>query len=96
VLLEWEYLIVLVQGGLYILAELEPGELPLDLVDRVLQIPALLNVLKERSSQPLPGIEDYAADDPVSGLLYRRTLEAALLLLPLYNEAADDRILING
>ena len=31
------HLIVLVQGGLYILAELKPRELPLDLVERVHQ-----------------------------------------------------------
>ncbi len=36
------------------------------------------------------------ADDPVSGLLCRHALEAALPLLPLCNEAADDGILING
>jgi hypothetical protein len=95
-LLERGHLIVLVQGGLYVLAELEPRELPLDLIDRVFQIPALLNVLEERSSQPLPGIEDRAADNPVPGLLYRRVLEAALPLLPLRNEAADDGILIDG
>jgi hypothetical protein len=32
-LLERGHLIVLVQGGLHVLAELEPRELPLDLVD---------------------------------------------------------------
>jgi len=90
------HLIVLVQGGLHVLAELEPRELPLDLLDRVFQIPALLNVLEERSSQPLPGVEDRAADDPAPGLLCRRALEAALPLLPLRNEAADDGILIDG
>ncbi len=95
-LLERGHLIVLVQGGLHVLAELEPRELPLDLVDRVFQIPALLNVLEERRSQPLPGVEDRAADDPVPGLLCRRALEAALPLLPLRNEAADDGILIDG
>jgi len=95
-LLERGHLIVLVQGGLHVLAELEPRELPLDLVDWVFQIPALLNVLKERSSQPLPGVEDRAADDPVPGLLCRYALEAALPLLPLRNEAADDGILIDG
>jgi hypothetical protein len=49
-LLERGHLIVLVQGGLYVLAELKPRKLPLDLVDRVFQIPALLNVLEKRSS----------------------------------------------
>ena len=49
-LLERGHLIILVQGGLHILAELEPRELPLNLVDRVFQIPVLLNVLKECSS----------------------------------------------
>ena len=48
--LERGHLIVLVQSALHVLAELEPRELPLDLVDRVFQIPALLNVLEERSS----------------------------------------------
>jgi hypothetical protein len=62
----------------------------------VFQILALLNVLEERSSQPLPGVEDRAADNPVPGLLCRRALEAALPLLPLRNEAADDGILIDG
>jgi hypothetical protein len=62
----------------------------------VFQIPAVLDVLKERRSQPLPDIEDRAANDPVPGLLCRRAPEAALLLLPLCNEAADDGILING
>jgi hypothetical protein len=94
-LLERGHLIVLVQGGLHVLAELKPRELPLDLVDRVFQILALLNVLEERSSQPLPGIKDRAADDPVPGLLCRRALEAALLLLLLRNKAADNGILIN-
>jgi hypothetical protein len=95
-LLERGHLIVLVQGGLHVLAKLEPRELPLDLIDRVFQILAVLNVLEERSSQPLPGVEDRAADDPVPGLLCRRALEAALPLLPLRNEAADDGILIDG
>jgi hypothetical protein len=62
----------------------------------VFQIPALLNVLKERSPQSLLSVENRAADDSVPGLLYRRALEAALLLLPLRNEAADDGILIDG
>jgi deoxyinosine 3'endonuclease (endonuclease V) len=53
-------------------------------------------VLKERYSQPLPGVKDSLANDPVPGLLCRRALEAALLLLSLYNKAADDRILIDG
>jgi hypothetical protein len=53
-------------------------------------------VLKERRSQLLPGVEDRAADDPVPGLLCRYALEAALLLLPLRDEAADDGILIDG
>ena len=48
--LERGHLIVLVQSALHVLAELEPRELPLNLVDRVFQIPPLLNVLKERSS----------------------------------------------
>jgi hypothetical protein len=55
-----------------------------------------LNILEERSSQPLPSIKDRAADDLVPGLLCRRALEAALLLLPLRNKAADNGILING
>jgi hypothetical protein len=62
----------------------------------VLQILTLLNVLEERRSQPLPGVEDHAADDPVPGLLCRRALEAALPLLPLRDKAADDGILIDG
>jgi hypothetical protein len=49
-LLEWRYLIILVQSSLYVLAKLEPRKLPLDLIDRVFQIPALLNVLEEYSS----------------------------------------------
>ena len=49
-LLERGHLIVLVQGSLHVLAELEPRELPLNLVDRVFQIPVLLNVLEECSS----------------------------------------------
>jgi hypothetical protein len=56
----------------------------------------LLNVLEERSSQPLPSVEDRAADDPVPGLLCRRALEAALPLLLLCNKAVDDGILIDG
>ena len=67
----------------------------LDLVDRILQILVLLNIFEERSSQPLSGIKDYIANNPVSRLLYYRTLEAALLLLPLYNKIADNGILIN-
>jgi hypothetical protein len=95
-LLERGYLIILVQGSLYILAKLKPRELPLDLVNRVFQILTPLNVLKERSSQPLSGIKNCVADNPVSGLLYYYILEAALLLLLLYNKAADNGILING
>jgi hypothetical protein len=62
----------------------------------VLQIPALLNVLEERRSQLLPGVEDHATDDPVPGLLCRRAPDAALPPLLLRNEAADDGILIDG
>jgi len=62
----------------------------------VFQILAVLKVLEKRSSQPLPGIKDRAANDPVCGLLCRRALEAALPLPPLRNEAADGGILING
>jgi hypothetical protein len=49
-LLDRGHLIVLVQGGLHVLAELEPRELPLDLVGRVFQIPAVLEVLEKCSS----------------------------------------------
>ncbi len=49
-LLDQGHLIVLVQVSLHVLAELEPRELLLDLVDRVFQILAILKVLEERSS----------------------------------------------
>ncbi len=49
-LLERGYLIILVQSSLYILTEFKSRKLPLDLVDRVFQIPALLNVLEKRNS----------------------------------------------
>jgi hypothetical protein len=49
-LLERGHLIVLVQGNLHVLVKLKPRELPLDLVNRVFQILALLNVLEERNS----------------------------------------------
>jgi hypothetical protein len=55
-----------------------------------------MKVLQQRSSQPLPGVEDCLADDPVPWLLCRRALEAALPLLPLRNKVADDGILIDG
>ncbi len=55
----------------------------------------LLNVLEERSSQPLPSVKDGLANDLVPRLLGRYALEAALPLLLLRNKAADNRILIN-
>ncbi|PVH67494.1 hypothetical protein DL98DRAFT_600433 [Cadophora sp. DSE1049] len=55
--------------------------------------PSALNVLEERSSQPLSGVEDRLADDPIPWLLYRRAVEAALPLLPFRNKAADGGIL---
>jgi hypothetical protein len=61
----------------------------------VFLILAVLDVLKERCSQPLPGVEDRVANNLVLGLLCRRALEAALPLLLLCNKAADDGILIN-
>ena len=94
-LLDRGHLIVLVQCSLHILAELEPRELPLDLVDRVFQVPLVLKVLEECNSQPLPCIKDLAAKDLVLRLLCRRALEALLPLLSLCNEAADVGILIN-
>jgi hypothetical protein len=95
-LLDWGHLIVLVQGGLHVLAELEPRELLLDLVDRVFQIPAVLNMLEKCSSQPLPGVKDRTANDLVPWLLCRYTLVAALPLFPLLNKAMDIGILIYG
>ncbi|KAH9213523.1 hypothetical protein DL95DRAFT_410269 [Leptodontidium sp. 2 PMI_412] len=62
-LLERRHLMVLVQGGLHVLAKLEPKELPLDLVDGVFQIPTFSNTLEEGSSQPLPSVEDLASLD---------------------------------
>jgi hypothetical protein len=64
-LLERKYLIILVQGSLYILIELESRKLSLDLIDRVFQILVLLNVFEERSSQPLSGIKNRLADNLV-------------------------------
>jgi hypothetical protein len=85
------HLIVLVQGGLHVLAELEPRELLLGLVDRVFQIPPVLKVFEKCSSQPLPSVKDRAAKDPVPRLLCRYALEAALPLPLLYNKAANIR-----
>jgi hypothetical protein len=49
-LLERWHLIILIQGSLYVLAKLDPRELPLDLVNWVFQVLVLLNILEEHSS----------------------------------------------
>jgi hypothetical protein len=84
-----------VQSGLHVPVDFKPRELQLDLVDRVFQVPPVLNLLEKCNSLPLPCIKDLAAKDSVPRLLCRRALEAALPLLSLCNEAADVGILIN-
>jgi hypothetical protein len=55
----------------------------------------LLNMLEERSSKQLLAVKDRETNDLVPGLLCHRALETVLLLLLLYNKAADNRIPIN-
>lgn len=95
VFLERGYFIVLVQDDFYILVKLEPRELPLDFVDQIFQILALLNIFEERHSQPLPNIKNRATNNLIFRLLYCCILKTTLPFLLFRNKTINDGILIN-
>jgi hypothetical protein len=94
-LLDWGYIICQVQGGLYVLGELKPRELQLDLIDQVLQILLLLKLLKKRGYLSWPFTDDLAAEDLVFGLFRRCVLRATLPIISLCNEPADAGVLVD-